>query len=305
MTSPPSASVVSASSVGSLSTCTLWSHMPTAHMLLPPLSAPGPPRGEMLTQDISLPVSVRLSSVTFPSVTPSRTTVDEPVETMTCSALPAASVMLAPPPGVHSCTTVFMLALTSRRLFSVTWQRQSPLTLPHQIVCTAWSNPSSSVSPSSSSPISSTRVSPMKDWTKYLSNSASKASRRFHRPLMPGSSTWACSSIPMPFLTTRRLPSLSVPEHVTTWPCPCRSRSTTQRSWMGPRLVKLSSTSTLLPCSSLSWWSLISWLSPKLDPMKTTPESRYEMEVAQLVSPSTSSFMSRTLNAASCSKTST
>mmetsp|Transcript_19350 Transcript_19350/g.44578 ORF Transcript_19350/g.44578 Transcript_19350/m.44578 type:complete len:222 (-) Transcript_19350:496-1161(-) len=74
---------------------------------------------------------------------------------------------------------------------------------------------------------------------------------------------------------------------------------------MGPRLVKLSSTSTLLPSSSLSWWSLMSWLSPKLEPMNTTPLSRYEMVVAQLVSPRTSSFISRTLNEASCSSTST
>lgn len=34
-------------------------------------------------------------------------------------------------------------------------------------------------------------------------------------PLMPGSSTRACSTTPMPFRTTRSEPSAPAPEHVT------------------------------------------------------------------------------------------
>ena len=40
--------------------------------------------------------------------------------------------------------------------------------------------------------------------------------RRLHMPLMPGSSTSACSTTPMPLRTMRRLPSTPAPEQVTT-----------------------------------------------------------------------------------------
>lgn len=40
--------------------------------------------------------------------------------------------------------------------------------------------------------------------------------RKLHMPLMPGSSTSACSTTPMPLRTMRRLPSTPAPEHVTT-----------------------------------------------------------------------------------------
>lgn len=39
--------------------------------------------------------------------------------------------------------------------------------------------------------------------------------RRLHMPLMPGSSTSACSTTPMPLRTTRSEPSAPAPEHVT------------------------------------------------------------------------------------------
>ena len=41
--------------------------------------------------------------------------------------------------------------------------------------------------------------------------------RRLQTPLMPGSSTAACSITPMPFRTMRSEPSMPAPEQVTTW----------------------------------------------------------------------------------------
>lgn len=95
------------------------------------------------------------------------------------------STMSDSDPAPHTTNQRTHAAVRNREYLKDTSQtctRQSPLTFPHQIVWAPCSNPSISVSPSSSSDISSTRVSPMKDCTRYLSNSESKLSRRFHSP---------------------------------------------------------------------------------------------------------------------------
>jgi hypothetical protein len=51
----------------------------------------------------------------------------------------------------------------------------------------------------------------------------------------------ACSLMPMPLRTMRNDPSLAAPEHVTSEPCPWRSRSTTTKSTIGPMLAHLCS----------------------------------------------------------------
>lgn len=70
--------------------------------------------------------------------------------------------------------------------------------------------------------------------------------RRFQTPLRDGNSTVAWGSTPMPLRTMRSDPSPAPPEQVTTCPWPWRSRSTTQKSTMGPRLVVVSRTSRKL-----------------------------------------------------------
>mmetsp|Transcript_636 Transcript_636/g.1319 ORF Transcript_636/g.1319 Transcript_636/m.1319 type:complete len:247 (-) Transcript_636:859-1599(-) len=101
-----------------------------------------------------------------------------------------------------------------------------------QTVALSPSKPSGSTSPSSSSCVSSTRVSEMNESTRYVL----PATRADQSPLMPGSSMRASSLMPMPLRTMRSEPSLLAPEHVTSCPWPCLSKSTTTKSTIGPRL---------------------------------------------------------------------
>ena len=75
------------------------------------------------------------------------------------------------------------------------------------------------------------------------------------------------------------------PEHVTSCPWPCFSRSTTTISTIGPRLLKLCMTVVKLPEESASVFNLISCESPMRDPTNTTPLSRYVMHSGIVTSP--------------------
>ena len=203
----------------------------------------------------------------------------------TCAPLAAAAVTAAPAGGAHRAASAPVRASTRRAPRAVTWRSWSNATLAHSRLCAPASNPAISVSASSSSSsIASTRVSPTKESTRCESYASAPDARRFHMPLMPGSSTAACSLMPTPLRTTRRLPSRYAPEHVTTCPWPWRSRSTTWKSTIGPRLVKRSSTSTYDPEALASRDSLTSIESPCALPTNTTPLSRYvSVDAAEVV----------------------
>mmetsp|Transcript_11424 Transcript_11424/g.42326 ORF Transcript_11424/g.42326 Transcript_11424/m.42326 type:complete len:207 (-) Transcript_11424:1296-1916(-) len=185
------------------------------------------------------PPSARLMSAPFAQA--SKTFVESP----------AAHTIVSPSgefatDQTHRASPVF--AHTTRTPEGVTCAIKFPTTLPHQSVCSFFENPTNSTSPScvsssapSSAPFSSTaktRVSRMNVVTKNASQTASSRFLKFHNPFIPGSSTAALSLIPTPFLTTLKLPSFPTPEQVTNSLAPCRSRSTTAKSTMGPRLGK-------------------------------------------------------------------
>lgn len=170
-----------------------------------------------------------------------------PVATTTCDGLAAATTMLLPAGGVQLVMSCCVAQSTSRTAPLVTCTYWSCTTLPHHTVCASASKPGISASSSSSSSFRpSTRVSPTKLSTRYVSCSSVSEVRRLQTPLTPGSSTAACSSTPTPLRTMRSEPAAPAPEQVTTCPWPWRSRSTTERSTIGPRLVIVSSTSKKL-----------------------------------------------------------
>lgn len=73
--------------------------------------------------------------------------------------------------------------------------------------------------------------------------------------------------------------------HVHTCPCPCLSKSTIQKSDIGPKLLYLTNSVTKLPSSFFSGVILTSCESPKVEPTKTTPLSRYDNTEGILVVP--------------------
>mmetsp|Transcript_14305 Transcript_14305/g.38801 ORF Transcript_14305/g.38801 Transcript_14305/m.38801 type:complete len:247 (-) Transcript_14305:122-862(-) len=222
--------------------CSSMLHVPTAKKWLRSWSSP---MGVMSMHATSSPNCSVLHSCRDPSDTDSREMLPPPLETATWVGLPVATLMAPPELGFHSDTRWREWQSMRRTPDAVTWMSWSLAMLAHHSVCMLASKPGSSASSSSSSWLmAKSRVSPTKDSTRYLSCTSMDVCLKLHTPLMPSSSMVACSLMPMPFRTILRDPSDRAPLHVTTWPCPCRSRSTTQKSIMGPKFVYVSSSST-------------------------------------------------------------
>mmetsp|Transcript_31003 Transcript_31003/g.86855 ORF Transcript_31003/g.86855 Transcript_31003/m.86855 type:complete len:301 (+) Transcript_31003:999-1901(+) len=281
MKSPPSGSFVSSCSAGSDSrqasvpqvpTATREDAMPSCVEAAPSTNA----RGVQSRQDTSLSICSVRASCNLPALTSRYTTVLPLWDSTIWGPLPQARLMDAPSGGLQESTP--MPPCTRARFLGVTCTRRSPPALPQYTVRLPWSKPPTSTSPNSSSSMAKARVSPEKDTTRYWSNAASAESIRFHIPVMPCRSTSASSLIPMPLRTTRRLPEAPMPLQATTWPCPWCFRSTTQRSTIGLRLVKLCTTSTAPwpPPPAASWpgCSRTIWLLSVPDPRYTYPLSR-------------------------------
>mmetsp|Transcript_157 Transcript_157/g.583 ORF Transcript_157/g.583 Transcript_157/m.583 type:complete len:265 (-) Transcript_157:1007-1801(-) len=242
--------------------------------------------------------------------TRSETSLPPDVATTTTFAFPDATPMVSGSPcsflGDQLAFSAPVAASTSRTPDDVTWHAIPPKTFPVHSVCSVATKPSNSHSPISSeaSSTANTRVSRMKVTTRNVSCGASSPFFKLQQPLIPGSSAAARSWMPTPLRTTRSEPSLATPEHVTTCPWPCRSRSTTAMSTMGPRLGKVSKIST----NVVEFWSPLersggssetstgcacrrtSCESPYALPTYATPLSRYEIADAMDVEPSGSSF---------------
>ena len=246
-------------------------------------------------------------SFTVCDATPTRSETSAPPEvaTTTTLAFPEATPMVSGSPrsslGDQLALSAPVAASASRTPDAVTWHAIPPATFPVHSVCSSATKPSKSHSPISSvaSSTANTRVSRMKVTTRNVSCGASSPLFKLHTPLIPGSSAAARSWMPTPLRTTRSEPSLATPEHVTTCPWPCRSRSTTAMSTIGPRLGKVSRISTYVVLSLFSLSSATgtgcacrrtSCESPYAEPTYATPLSRYEIADAMDVSPSGSSF---------------
>ena len=262
----PSALVVTGFRSGKVSNETSAVHVPIAHSCA--AGSPGSDRGVQSRHAISEPspsVVVATSRISSPDepddpsicmasseLEPAAPTLSEysappVVATSTCVLLAAATETAAPPGGVHVALGSPVPAVTKRTPDATHCTTYPPSTLHTHSVCSSAENPGNSASASSSSSsIARTLVSLAKDTTRWVSLGCVLASplRRLHVPLTPGSSIAACSWIPTPFRTTLSDPSLPTPEHVTTCPWPCRSKSTTAKSTMGPRFVNDSKHST-------------------------------------------------------------
>mmetsp|Transcript_4794 Transcript_4794/g.17952 ORF Transcript_4794/g.17952 Transcript_4794/m.17952 type:complete len:272 (+) Transcript_4794:793-1608(+) len=265
---PPSGDVVTSRRSGMVRRATSAVHVPTAHRSA--AASPGSERGVQSRHAISLPsrdadaisrmsawappwappaASTSMASPPAPTADPSASEYSEPpvVATSACVLLAEATDTVAPPGGDHVALGSPSAAFTSLTPDATHCTTYPPSTLHTHSVCSCSEKPRKSVSASSSSSsMASTRVSRAKDTTSRVSDGCVDASplRRLQHPLTPGSSTAARSWMPTPFRTTRRDPSLFTPEHVTTCPCPCRSKSTTAKSTMGPRFVNDSRHST-------------------------------------------------------------
>mmetsp|Transcript_20635 Transcript_20635/g.52381 ORF Transcript_20635/g.52381 Transcript_20635/m.52381 type:complete len:267 (-) Transcript_20635:1104-1904(-) len=175
-------------------------------------------------------------------------------ESATTTSVPsAAATEMARPTGGRQMSRERGPSQRTRQTQWVhTCTSRSPVRFAQSSVLELASKPGRAASSSSSPERDSTRVSSRKERMSRESWTASEDGRSAHRPLMPASSTDACSSMPMPFRITRRLPSLYAPEQHTTCPCPDFSGSTTQKSWIGPRFGKVSTTSNSSSTTALS-----------------------------------------------------
>mmetsp|Transcript_4915 Transcript_4915/g.21980 ORF Transcript_4915/g.21980 Transcript_4915/m.21980 type:complete len:276 (-) Transcript_4915:1170-1997(-) len=269
---PPSGDVVTTRRSGMVRRKTSAVHVPTAHSRA--AASPGSERGVQSRHAISLPSSdadavsrmsawappwappwaspapsTSMASPPAPTADPSAREYSEPpvVATSACVLLAEATDTVAPPGGDHVALGSPSAAFTSLTPDATHCTTYPPSTLHTHSVCSFAEKPRNSVSASSSSSsMARMRVSPANDTTRWVSDGCVAASplRRLQHPLTPGSSTAARSWMPTPFRTIRRDPSLFTPEHITTCPCPCRSKSTTAKSTMGPRFVNDSRHST-------------------------------------------------------------
>ena len=256
---------------GSATRCTLMSvHRPTAARLAMCAAAAAPPAGVastsmppsaaaaaaaaavasgfMLKHDTSCGmarvarqarVRVATSSSRYASRPPaSANSTCEPQAAATVMRLPAVAGCAA---GDHADTAARPAAASARRTaVAVTCSARPPASVAHRSDGARRSNPGAASTSSSAVPsIARMRVSSAYDVARYLSHPPPLSpplllpSRSAHRPVMPGNSTTACSSTPMPLRTMRREPSRPTPLAVTTCPCPCRSRSITVMSTTG------------------------------------------------------------------------
>mmetsp|Transcript_6838 Transcript_6838/g.17216 ORF Transcript_6838/g.17216 Transcript_6838/m.17216 type:complete len:296 (+) Transcript_6838:1556-2443(+) len=270
MTSPPSDSVVTTVNSGRRMMLMVSSvHRPTSATVAPPGKV------ARLIADTSLG-SVHFAASRSPPAPScsSSTSTPPPSATTACVAVEAARLIFSAGGGDQRARHLNVALSTSCTTLAVACRMAPPAQSPQCTDRSACTKPSSSTSSSSSSLMHSTRVSPTNDTTRYLSNALSPpAPVSAHSPLMPSSSTTACSLMPMLLRTIRRLPSLNAPEQVTSWPCPCRSRSTTQKSTIGPKFWNVCTTSTC-DWAAGRFTRRTSCESPKQDPTNTNPLSK-------------------------------